>query len=757
MYKIVAKRVLNPITKLFLIDAPMVAKRAQPGQFVIVRTHPDGERIPLTIADYDREQGTVTIVFQEVGKTTRLLGSFQAGDELEDFVGPLGVPMELPEAGPVLCVAGGVGVAPIYPKARALYERGIEVISVIGARSADLLVFEEEMRSVSKEPYITTDDGSRGEKGLVTDVVRRLLAAGHPFAEAIAIGPPVMMKATCDVTREFGLKTLVSLDPIMVDGTGMCGACRVTIAGETKFCCVDGPIFNGHDVDWEELAKRKTMYRDQEQISIAHQCRCSTHAHAEQVAAREEGAARNRGRVPMRTQDAQLRRRNFGEVAVGYSEEEAREEAARCLNCKNPLCRQGCPVEVQIPDFICQITAGDYAGAYQTILETNSLPAVCGRVCPQESQCEATCILAKKGQPVAIGRLERFVADWSRAQTDSVTDSPRDKDKGRVAVIGAGPAGLTCAGDLARKGYAVTIYEALHAPGGVLIYGIPEFRLPKEIVQAEVEYVRSLGVEVVLNAVIGRTLTLDDLWEMGYDAIFLGTGAGLPRFMGIPGENLLGVYSANEYLTRINLMKAYRFPDSDTPIRSGRRVVVVGGGNVAMDSVRCALRLGAQDAVIVYRRSEAEMPARLEEVEHAKEEGVQFEFLTNPTAILPDENGWVRGMVCQRMKLGEPDASGRRRPVPVPDSEFVIECDTVVMALGTKPNPLLTSQLGGLELTKWGGIVADEETGATTLPGVYAGGDAVTGAATVIQAMGAGKKAAKAIHEFIAGKSRREE
>ncbi len=466
------------------------------------------------------------------------------------------------------------------------------------------------------------------------------------------------------------------------------------------------------------------------------------------VAAVEVDMMAVKNRVEMPSQDPEVRRHNFQEVALGYSEEMALEEASRCLNCKNPQCMQGCPVSVDIPGFIKLIKEGDFQGAIDVVKATNSLPAVCGRVCPQETQCESKCILGRRGEPVAIGRLERFVADWEMANGNSDgLDVPRNGKK--VAIVGAGPAGLTCGGDLAKLGYDVTIFESLHEPGGVLMYGIPEFRLPKSIVKKEVDYVRKLGVSIQLNFVVGRTLTIDEIFEQGFDAVFVGSGAGLPMFMHIPGENLNGVYSANEYLTRINLMKAYMFPEYDTPIASGKKVVVVGAGNVAMDSVRCALRLGAEKAMIVYRRGREEMPARVEEIHHAEEEGVEFHLLTNPVRILGNEKGWVSGIECIKMELGEPDRSGRRRPIPIPGSEFVMEADTVVMALGTSPNPILVKTTDGLNAQPWGGLIADECTGRTSRPRVWAGGDAVTGSATVILAMGAGKTAAKDIHEYL--------
>lgn len=451
----------------------------------------------------------------------------------------------------------------------------------------------------------------------------------------------------------------------------------------------------------------------------------------------------------MPEQDPKVRSTNFDEVPLGYTEEQAVAEAGRCLQCKKPLCIQGCPVDVDIPGFIKLIAERDFIGAARKIKGTNSLPAVCGRVCPQEMQCEARCILGKKGEPVAIGRLERFASDYERnAGAVQIPEISSSSGK-RVAVVGSGPAGLTIAGDLTKSGHSVTIFEGLHKSGGVLIYGIPEFRLPKSIVDAEVSYLEKLGVKIVKNTVIGRGKTVDDLLDEGFDAVFLGVGAGAPVFMNIPGENLSGIYSANEYLTRSNLMKAYRFPEYDTPIARGKNVAVLGAGNVTMDSARTALRLGAEKVTVVYRRTEVEMPARAEEVHHAKEEGVQFKLLTNPVGYIGDENGWVKGMKCIRMELGEPDDSGRRRPVPIEGSEFVIDVDMVVVAIGTDANPVIPVTTSGLETNKWGYIVADEETGKTSREGVYAGGDIVTGSATVILAMGAAKKAARAIDAYL--------
>lgn len=456
-------------------------------------------------------------------------------------------------------------------------------------------------------------------------------------------------------------------------------------------------------------------------------------------------------KVEMPHEDPKKRSQEFSEVSLGYTDEMAKEEAKRCLNCKHKPCVQGCPVNVDIPEFIQLIADGEFEKAYEKVKETNSLPAVCGRVCPQENQCEKYCVRNKKGESVGIGRLERFTADWYMSNREVRPEETKKTNK-KVAIIGSGPAGLSCAGELAKKGHQVTIFEAFHTPGGVLMYGIPEFRLPKELVQREIDALRHLGVDIQTNMVIGKVLSLDELFEEGYEAIFVGSGAGLPNFMGIPGENLNGVYSANEFLTRINLMKAYRYPECDTPVKVGESVIVVGGGNVAMDAARSAKRLGAKEVSIVYRRSEEEMPARLEEVEHAKEEGIQFEFLTNPIKILSTEDGWVDGIECVEMELGEPDKSGRRRPIVKEGSNKTYNAQTVIIAIGQRPNPLITSTVKGLDTESWGGILADEQTCATSKPGVFAGGDVVTGAATVILAMGAGKKAAKAIDEYLMSK-----
>jgi len=739
--EIVEKRDLAPSLTLFKLYVPDIAKKVKAGQFVVLRVDDYAERIPLTVAEYNREAGLITVIFQAVGSSTQKMAKFEKGQALLDVVGPLGKPSHIEKFGTVVCVGGGVGVAPVLPIAKALFEAGNKVISIIGARTKEMLILEEEMKAVSTELYVTTDDGSYGHHGFVTDVLKQIIAKGEKIAEVVGIGPVIMMKAVCDVTKPHSIKTIVSLNTIMVDGTGMCGCCRATIGGETKFVCVDGPEFDGHLVEFKELIARQKMYNREERRAMwDHQCKL-------EFQAKQLKKTKRRERMP--EQDPKKRIQNFNEVALGYTRENAIREASRCLQCKNMPCVEGCPVNITIPEFIKKVKEGDFMGAIHVIKETNALPAVCGRVCPQESQCESKCVLGKKGEPIAIGRLERFCADYEAQQGDIRVPEIAKPTGKKVAVIGAGPAGLTVAGELSKKGHEVTVYEALHKAGGVLVYGIPEFRLPKAIVQREVDYVGKLGAKIKVDVIVGQAVTVDELFAQGFDAIFVGTGAGLPYFLNIPGENLNGVYSANEFLTRANLMKAYLFPEYDTPVRVGSKVAVIGGGNVAMDSARVAKRLGADHVYLVYRRSRAEMPARAEEAHHAEEEGIDFRLLTNPIKVVGDENGWVTGLEVVKQQLGEPDASGRRRPMDIPGSNYIIDVDVVIVAIGQGPNPILTQSGAGLELRKSGNIVADTETGKTSRKGVFAGGDIVTGAATVILAMGAGRKAAAAMDEYL--------
>ncbi len=735
---ILKKIVHSDVIVEFQLHCPIIARSAGPGQFVIVRGDDKGERVPLTIADFDRETGLLVLVLQIVGLASHKLNEFQEGDRFMDVVGPLGHKSEIETFGAVVLIGGGLGIAPVFPIQRALKEAGNKIVSIIGARSENLLFWEDRMKATSDEFFIMTDDGSKGEKGLVTVPLQKMIDAGEKIDRVIAIGPPIMMKAVSEVTRPHNIKTIVSLNSIMIDGTGMCGGCRVEVGGETRFTCVDGPEFDAHQVNWPLMFTRMSAYRDKEGMAYNY--------HKEED---HKDIAKAKGRTPMPEQDPKVRAKNFDEVALGYTHDMAVAEALRCLQCKKPFCVDGCPVNVDIPGFIKKIADGRPLAAARVLKNSNNLPAVCGRVCPQESQCEAKCILGKKGDPVAIGRLERFAADAeAEAGPAHAPELPPASGK-RVAIVGAGPSGLTAAADLALRGHEATIFEALHAPGGVLAYGIPEFRLPKAIVKRECDYLQRLGVEFKLDFPIGPTMTVPELLENGFDAVFIGSGAGLPWFLNIPGENLNGVYSSNEILTRINLMKAYKFPAYDTPVLVGRNVCVAGGGNVAMDAARSMLRLGAETVTLVYRRTKNELPARAEEVHHALEEGVRLLELTAPIEVLGDEKGWVTGLKCLKMELGEPDASGRRRPVEVKGSEHIVPCDQLIVAIGNGPNPVLTKSFPGLTLDKRGNIPVDENTMMTNVPGVFAGGDIVTGAATVIEAMGAGKKAAAAIDAYL--------
>lgn len=750
VFTVASKRFLNDSVVMMEIAAPHIAAKAKPGQFIIFRIDEDGERIPLTIAGANKETGNVMIIAQIVGKSTRLLSMKNAGDTISDFVGPLGKASELDEyAGKkVAVIGGGLGTAIAWPQAKYLHDLGASVDVIAGFRNKDLIILEDEMKACADNVFMATDDGSNGVKGFVSNILQQRIDEGVKYDLVIAVGPLIMMKVVAELTKKYDIKTIVSMNTIMIDGTGMCGGCRLTVDGETKFACVDGPEFDGHTVDFDEAMRRGRMYHRSEKDSFDAICNLTGEPEHKKLPRPNMVLEK----VPMPTQDPEVRQKNFLEVEQGYTAAMAMEEAARCLNCKHRPCVKGCPVNVNIPDFITQVYLGDFEKAYEIITATNNLPAVCGRVCPQETQCEELCVRGFKGQPVGIGRLERFVADWhiEHAEAQHFDIKPNGH---KVAIVGSGPAGLTCAADLAKIGYDVTLFEALHVTGGVLMYGIPEFRLPKKLVQKEISTLKRLGVDIRTNMVIGRVNSLDELFEQGYEAIFLGSGAGLPSFLKIPGENLNAVYSANEFLTRVNLMKAYQFPHVDTPVFVGENVAVIGGGNVAMDAARSAKRLGAKTVTIVYRRAKEDMPARVEEVHHAEEEGIQFLNLHNPVSIEGNEDGWVTGLTIQTMGQGEPDASGRRRPVPVEGSDRVIAADTVVIAIGQSPNPLLRNTTPDLNVESWGGIIVDDDTMATSKPGVFAGGDAVTGAATVILAMGAGKIAAQAMDRYIQGSS----
>jgi glutamate synthase (NADPH/NADH) small chain len=778
MHQVLSNTSLTPNVSALKVVAPRIAEIRQPGQFVIVHKGSNSERIPLTIADADPVRGTIILVIQAVGKSTQELVALEPGESIHDIVGPLGKPTELIESGHAVCVGGGVGTAVVHPIAQGLHRLGVSVTSIIGGRSREWVILEEELRKLG-EVIVCTDDGSYGRHGFVTEALKDVLATGGVDA-VYAVGPVPMMRAVSEMTRPSGIHTIVSLNPIMIDGTGMCGGCRVSIGGETKFACVDGPEFDGHLVDFRQLSDRLSMYRPYEQEALAPhegECRIGLQELHPTLASKDspvqislsgsslppqsltpealhflEGPITPKERMKidrqkMPEQDSFERAANFNEVNLGFTEQLALLEARRCLQCKSAKCIPGCPVMVDIPRFIKYVAEGNLPAAAESLLGDNTLPAVTGRVCPQETQCEELCVRGNKGAPVAVGHLERFVADWARQQAGGIPVKQTVPSGKRIAVVGSGPGGLTAAGELVKYGHQVVIYEALHSPGGVLLYGIPEFRLPKDIVRQEVDRLVQQGVKIECNVIIGKTYTLGELRQR-FDAIFIANGAGLPVFMNVPGENLKGVYSANEYLTRVNLMAAYDFPRHDTPVLKGKNVAVVGGGNVAIDAVRTGKRLGADQSTIVYRRSKKEMPARIEEIHHAEEEGIHFEFLTAPVEVLGSEEGWVSGLKCIRMELGEPDASGRRRPIPVPGSEFVIPCDIVVVAVGTRANPLLTSTCPDLKLNKWGNIAVDEN-GMTSIPGVFAGGDIVRGAATVILAMGDGKRAAQVINRYL--------
>lgn len=762
MFKVIRNEEIAPHLHRLVVEAPRVAAARRPGQFVIVRVEEGAERIPLTIADDDREAGTITLIVQAVGHNTERIVATPVGGSLLNVAGPLGKPTHLLSGARVTCVGGGVGTAVLFPLVKALHEAGNQVTTIIGGRSAAYVILREELAAVSDEVLITTEDGSLGEKGFVTAPLGRQLVdeAGRPEA-VFAVGPVPMMAAVVAQTREYDVPTTVSLNPIMIDGTGMCGGCRVTVDGETKFACVDGPEFDGRLVDFKELSQRQNAYKEHDCLvglkeatpTPANDAAAARTAVAGAgITSSEDLSAKERMailRTQMPQQDPEERSGNFLEVNLGLQTAAAMREAQRCLACKKRACVEGCPVRVRIPEFLERVAEGDFAGAATILRGDNALPATTGRVCPQERQCEAVCVRGARGEPVAIGWLERFVADW--AAGNLAPDRPGVEPTGfTVAVIGSGPGGLTAAGELARMGHGVHVFEALHAPGGVLRYGIPEFRLPKRIVDNEVENLEALGVVVECDVVVGNTLTVQDILDE-FDACFIANGAGLPMFLHVPGENLKGVYSSNEYLTRVNLMGAWKGGESGTPIALGRTVVVFGGGNTAMDSVRTAKRLGAERAVIAYRRGREEMPARHEEIVHAEEEGIEFELLVRPLAILGDEQGWVRAVRLQRMHLGEPDASGRRRPEPVEGSEYELECDVVVVALGTRANPLLTSTCSQLACDDRGNVIVDSDQ-MTSIPGVFAGGDIVRGGATVILAMGDGKRAAGAIDHYLAAK-----
>ncbi|HJA85311.1 MAG TPA: bifunctional dihydroorotate dehydrogenase B NAD binding subunit/NADPH-dependent glutamate synthase [Candidatus Bacteroides avicola] len=769
MNKILHKEHFSEKVFKLVVEAPLIARSRKAGHFVIVRVGEKGERMPLTIAEADPVAGTITLVVQEVGLSSTRLCELNEGDYITDVVGPLGQATHIEKFGTVVCAGGGVGVAPMLPIVQALKAAGNRVITVLAGRTKELIILEKEMRASSDEVIIMTDDGSYGQKGLVTQGVEQVILR-EKVDKCFAIGPAIMMKFVCLLTKKYNIPTDVSLNTIMVDGTGMCGACRITVGGKTKFVCVDGPEFDGHQVDFDEMLKRMGAfkpYEQEEMHKLEHPDTCQ--ATGEPVQPAEEDKTRNAPwrvelrksmkpkertaipRVQMPELDPEYRSHSRREeVNLGLNEEQALTEAKRCLDCANPGCMQGCPVGIDIPRFIKHIEKGEFLEAAKTLKETSALPAVCGRVCPQEKQCESKCIHLKMNEPaVAIGYLERFAADYERDSGQISVPEIKERNGIKVAVVGSGPAGLSFAGDMAKKGYDVTVFEALHEIGGVLKYGIPEFRLPNKIVDVEIDNLAKMGVQFEKDCIIGKTLSIAELKEAGFRGVFVASGAGLPNFMGIPGENSINILSSNEYLTRVNLMDAAS-EDSDTPVPFGKRVAVIGGGNTAMDSVRTARRLGAERAIIVYRRSEAEMPARIEEVKHAKEEGVEFMTLHNPIEYIADEQGRVKQIVLQKMELGEPDASGRRSPVPIPGATETLDIDLAIVSVGVSPNPIVPHSVEGLELGRKGTIAVNDDM-QSSIPFLFAGGDIVRGGATVILAMGDGRRAAAAMDKQLRG------
>lgn len=782
MNKIVLKKQLSEKVFLFEIEAPLIAKSRKAGNFIIVRVGENGERVPLTIADANIERGTITIVVQKVGLSSTKLCDLNEGDYITDVVGPLGNPTHIENFGTVVCAGGGVGVAPMLPIIRALKAAGNRVLSVIAGRSKELVILEDEVRQSSDELIIMTDDGSYGEKGVVTVGIEKFITQEEHVDKVFAIGPPIMMKFCCLMAQKYNVPVEVSLNTIMVDGTGMCGACRLSIGGKTKFVCIDGPEFDGSLVDWDEMFKRMGTFRDAEREEMEHYEEhlrgfakqeelhtCETCMDVEPTtetieeltnrdsewrkelrAAMKPAERKAIERVTMPELDPVYRATTrTEEVNQGLTKQMAVREAHRCLDCGKPACVEGCPVNINIPSFIKNIERGQFLAAAKVLKSTSALPAVCGRVCPQEKQCESKCIHLKMNEPaVAIGYLERFAADFERESGNIALPDLAPKNGIKVAVVGSGPSGLSFAGDMAKKGYEVHVFEALHEIGGVLKYGIPEFRLPNHIVDVEIENLKKMGVEFQTDCIVGKTITVDQLESEGFKGIFVGSGAGLPNFMNIKGENALNIMSSNEYLTRVNLMDAAN-PLADTPLNIGKHVLVVGGGNTAMDSCRTAKRLGG-DVTLVYRRSEAEMPARLEEVKHAKEEGINFLTLHNPIEYIADEKGAVKAAVLQVMELGEPDASGRRSPVPVEGKTVTLDVDQVIVAVGVSPNPLVPKSIEGLELGRKNTIAVNDQM-QSSRPEIFAGGDIVRGGATVILAMGDGRRAAASMDEKLRG------
>ena len=785
MNKIIRKEQFSEKVFLFDIEAPLIAKSRKAGNFVIVRVDKKGERMPLTIAGADIDRGTITLVVQMVGLSSKKLCALNEGDYVADIVGPLGNPTHIENYGTVVCAGGGLGVAPMLPIIQALRKAGNRVLSVMAGRSKDLIILEDKVRESSDEVIIMTDDGSYGEKGVVTVGMEKFFEQEH-VDKVFAIGPPIMMKFSNLTAQKHGIPCEVSLNTIMVDGTGMCGACRLTIGGKTKFVCIDGPEFDGAQVDWDEMFKRMGTFKRAEQDELEHYeehlavdtvldgsaVEKTTDVVMDEDPTNDTIEALTDKKAPWRDElrksmkpkermqiervvmpelDPEYRATTrTEEVNIGLTKEMAMQEAKRCLDCPKPSCVEGCPVNIDIPSFVKNIERGQFLAAAKVLKNTSALPAVCGRVCPQEKQCESKCVHLKSGgKAVAIGYLERFAADFERESGNISLSEIAPANGIKVAVVGSGPAGLSFAGDMVKKGYDVYVFEALHEIGGVLKYGIPEFRLPNKIVDVEIENLAKMGVHFQTDVIVGKTISVEQLEKEGFKGVFVGSGAGLPNFMNIPGENSINIMSSNEYLTRVNLMDAAN-PTTDTPLNFGKNVLVVGGGNTAMDSCRTAKRLGG-NVTLVYRRSEQEMPARLEEVKHAKEEGINFLTLHNPIEYKADETGAVCQAVLQVMELGEPDASGRRSPVPVEGKTVTLDVDQVIVAVGVSPNPLVPKSIEGLELGRKNTIAVNDDMQSSRME-IFAGGDIVRGGATVILAMGDGRRAAQHMDEYLQSK-----